>query len=153
MERLTLLFAELERLTGVADIAYHQIRDGHLSPVSKTKTDHLGVEKWKAVHAKGPVYIEQDKLLSGLMKTRQTAIVQDVKNDPISSSEFFLFGIDSIMVIPVILAKQEQIEGIIVVGSIGKLHHFTEEEIQRAEQFVQEYKDIFENELEETESK
>lgn len=141
MERLASLFAELERLTGVADIAYHQIRDGYLTPVLKTKTDHLGVEKWKSVHAQNPVYIERDRLLRNMMVHTQTTVVQDVKNDPLSSDEFFLFGIDSIMVIPVL--NRETVEGIVVVASIGQLHHFTAAEISRAEQLVAEYGDVF----------
>lgn len=90
MERLALLFEALERLTGVADIAYHEIREGRLNPVLKTKTDHLGVERWKSVHAQNPVYIEHDRLLRELMAHPQTAaVVQDVKNDPRSADEFF----------------------------------------------------------------
>lgn len=151
MERLASLFAELERLTGVADIAYHQIKDGHLNPVLKTKTDHLGVEKWKSVHAQNPVYIERDRLLRDMMVSTQTTVIQDVKNDPLSSDEFFLFGIDSIMVIPVL--KDKTAEGIVVVASIGQLHHFTEEEISRAEELVTKYGDVFQINHEETRSK
>lgn len=93
MERLALLFEALERLTGVADIAYHEIREGRLNPVLKTKTDHLGVERWKSVHAQNPVYIEHDRLLRELMAHPQTAaVVQDVKNDPRSADEFFCSG-------------------------------------------------------------
>ncbi|WP_223068963.1 GAF domain-containing protein [Paenibacillus caui] len=134
MERLALLFEELERLTGVADIAYHEIRDGHLSPVLKTKTDHLGVEKWKSVHAQNPVYIQHDRLLREMMAHPQTAVVQDVKNDPRSAEEFFLFGIDSILVVPVM--EDGAVQGIVVVASIGKLHFFSEEEIGLVESLV-----------------
>ncbi|CAM4477852.1 GAF domain-containing protein [Paenibacillus macerans] len=144
MERLALLFEALERLTGVADIAYHEIREGRLNPVLKTKTDHLGVERWKSVHAQNPVYIEHDRLLRELMAHPQTtAVVQDVKNDPRSADEFFLFGIDSIMVIPVM--QDGAVQGIVVVASIGKLHFFSAEEIERAEALVNEYRDAFQH--------
>lgn len=141
MERLASLFEELERLTGVADIAYHEIRDGRLNPVSKTKTDQLGVEKWKSVHAEHPVYIRHDRLLREMMEHPQTVVVQDVKNDPRSADEFFLFGIDSIMILPVM--QHEAVKGIVVVASIGARHDFTEEEVQRAESLVFEYRDAF----------
>ncbi|MGG1877084.1 GAF domain-containing protein [Paenibacillus cisolokensis] len=143
MERLHLLFEQLERLTGVADIAYHEIREGRLCPVLKTKTDHLGVEKWKSVHAQHPVYIQQDRLLREMLEQElpSPTVVQDVKNDPRSADEFFLFGIDSIMVVPVI--QLEAVIGIVVVASIGKLHHFSEDEISQAEQLVKEYSDAF----------
>ncbi|RRJ66865.1 GAF domain-containing protein [Paenibacillus oralis] len=142
MERLALLFEALERLTGVADIAYHEIREGRLNPVLKTKTDHLGVERWKSVHAQNPVYIEHDRLLRELMVHPETAaVVQDVKNDSRSADEFFLFGIDSIMVIPVM--QDGAVQGIVVVASIGKLHFFSAKEIERAEALVNEYRDAF----------
>lgn len=141
MERLAQLFEELERLTGVADIAFHEIRDGRLYPVSKTKTDHLGVEKWKSVHAQRPVYIQNDRLLREMMEHPQTVVVQDVKNDPRSADEFFLFGIDSIMVLPVM--QMAAVKGIVVVASIGTLHEFSKEEIARAESLLIAFRDAF----------
>ncbi|GGA37673.1 GAF domain-containing protein [Paenibacillus physcomitrellae] len=141
MEQLPLLFEELGRLTGVADIAYHEIIDGHLNPVLKTKTDHLGIEKWKQTHAENPVYIENDRLLQSIIARPHTAVVQDVKNDPRSVDEFFLFGIDSIMILPVV--KEAKVEGIVVVASIGQLHHFDKEEIQHAERLVEQYRSAF----------
>ncbi|ANS73580.1 hypothetical protein AWM70_02460 [Paenibacillus yonginensis] len=141
MEQLPLLFEELSRLTGVPDIAYHQIVEGHLEPVLKTKTDHLGIEKWKQTHAANPVYIENDKLLQSIIARPHTAVVQDVKNDPRSVDEFFLFGIDSIMILPVV--EEGTVEGIVVVASIGQLHYFGQEEIQRAERLVEQYRSVF----------
>lgn len=140
LERLQELFGQLQELTGVQDIAYHRIREGRLSPVLKTKTDALGVEKWKSVHAERPVFIEQDRLLRDVVGNPRPVFVQDVKNDPRSADEFFLFGIDSILILPVTVDSAAA--GIVCVASIGKLHPFTEDEVAQAERLVQQYREI-----------
>lgn len=141
LERLGELFEELERLTGVRDIACHRIEGGRLHPVLKTKTDKLGVEKWKSVHAESPVYVERDRLLSDLVRDPRPIAVQDVKNDPRSASEFFLFGIDSILILPVM--EEAVVKSIVLVASIGELHEFTGEEIGQAQRLVEGYREIF----------
>jgi len=133
-ERLEHLFKQLQELTGVQDIAYHQIKEGRLCPVLKTNTDMLGVERWKSVHAQNPVYIERDRLLRDLVQLPRPLTVQEVKNDPRSSEEFFLFGIDSILIVPVL--ENEVVQGIVVVASIGQLHSFSDSEILQAERLV-----------------
>jgi FOG: GAF domain len=138
-ERLNLLFAELRELTGVQDIAYHRLANGRLHPVLKTNTDKLGIERWKSVHAEGPVYIARDRLLSDLAANPRPAAVQDVKNDERSADEFFLFGIDSLLVIPVM--KSARVEGIVVIASIGEPHFFGEKEIEEATRIVEKYKE------------
>lgn len=135
------LFERLSSLTGIRDIAYHEIKSGRLSPVLKTNTDVLGVEKWKGVHSQNPVYIEHDRLLTDLLKRPRPLAVQDVKNDPRSAEEFFLFGIDSILILPVM--KGAAVHGIVAAASIGELHHFTEEEIEEAERLLEQYSDVF----------
>jgi len=140
-ERLSLLFAELGERTGVRDIAYHRIAEGRLRPVLKTNTDKLGIEKWKSVHAEGPVYVAKDRLLSDIVADPRPVAVQDVKNDPRSAEEFFLFGIDSLLILPV--TSPEGVSGIVVVASIGELHYFGEREIGEAAGIVERYKEIF----------
>jgi len=139
-ERLQELFGQLERITNVQDIAYHRIKEGKLSPVLKTKTDHLGNEKWKSVHAASPVFVENDQLLREIVRNPRPVFVQDVKNDPRSAEEFFLFGIDSILILPV--ADGSVVHGIVVVASIGQLHSFTDEEVRQAERLVEQYREI-----------
>ncbi|REK64970.1 MAG: GAF domain-containing protein [Cohnella sp.] len=141
LERLRELFGQLEKLTGVRDIAYHRIEGGRLNPVLKTHTDILGVEKWKSVHAQNPVYIERDRLLRELVRDPRPITVQDVKNDPRSAEEFFLFGIDSILILPVV--ENAAVKGIVVVASIGQLHEFTDEEVREAQRLVEGYREIF----------
>lgn len=135
------MFERLSSLTGIRDIAYHEIKSGRLSPVLKTNTDVLGVEKWKSVHAQNPVYIEHDRLLTDLLSRPRPLAVQDVKNDPRSAEEFFLFGIDSILILPVM--KGAAVQGIVAAASIGGLHHFTDEEIGEAERLLEQYSDVF----------
>jgi acetolactate synthase-1/2/3 large subunit len=140
-QRLNQLFARLFELTGVPDIAYHEIKDARLCPVLKTNTDKLGIEKWKSVHGQSPVYIEHDQLLSDIVKHPRPLTVQDVKNDRRSPGEFFLFGIDSILILPVL--KDKLVKGIVVVASIGKPHHFSEQKVKEAELFLESYRDVF----------
>lgn len=142
MERLSLLFARLSELTGVKDIAYHRIADGRLRPVLKTETDELGIERWKSVHADRPVYVERDRLLAELVRAPRALAVQDVKNDARSAEEFFLFGIDSILIIPVL--KSGAVEGIVAVASIGRRHEFGDAEIAEAQRLVEQEREIFE---------
>lgn len=139
-ERLQELFGELEQITNVQDIAYHRIKEGKLSPVLKTRTDRLGNEKWKSVHAASPVFVEDDQLLREIVRNPRPVFVQDVKNDPRSSEEFFLFGIDSILILPV--ADDSAVCGIVVVASIGQLHLFTDQEVRQSEELVEQYREI-----------
>ncbi|MBB6734492.1 GAF domain-containing protein [Cohnella sp. CBP 2801] len=139
-ERLQELFGRLEQITNVQDIAYHRIKEGKLSPVLKTRTDHLGNEKWKSVHAASPVLVENDQLLREMVRNPKPVFVQDVKNDPRSAEEFFLFGIDSILILPV--TDGSAVRGIVVVASIGRLHSFTEQEVRQAEELVEQYREI-----------
>lgn len=141
LDRLHLLFHELVQLTGVRDIAYHRIADGRINPVLKTNTDQLDVEKWKQTHAAAHVYVEKDFILNDITLNPLTVVVQDVKKDRRSSEEFFLFGIDSIMILPVL--EGSNVIGIVVVASIGSLHHFAENEIKQSELLVEQYKSIF----------
>ncbi|MCX8129370.1 MAG: GAF domain-containing protein [Clostridia bacterium] len=128
------LFAKIRTITGVGDIGYHEIRDGRLNPVHKTNTDALGVEKWKSTHAERPVYIEKTPILKELLNTGKASSIANTKSDSRSDDAFFLFGIDSILIIPVV--QEECIKGIICIASIGKLHEFSKEEINECTKAV-----------------
>lgn len=147
LEQLNRLLEQVAGTTGVPDVAYHEFHEGCLKPVLKTKTDVLGVEKWKSVHAQNPVRIEHDRLLSDMVRQPRSVTVQDVKNDKRSSEEFFSFGIDSILVVPVL--HDEKVSGIVVVASIGKLHHFSDEEVRNVESLVENSRDVFQISLRE----
>lgn len=131
------LFKRIQEVTNVQDVALHLFKDGKLNPVQKTQTDQLGIERWKEVHGKNPVYIKNVGILTEIMEEPKTIVIDDTKNDNRSANEFFFFGIESILVIPVI--KESIAKGIIVVASIGKLHNFTQEEISRCEELVREF--------------
>jgi len=80
-------------------------------------------------------------LLRELVRDPRPITVQDVKNDPRSAEEFFLFGIDSILILPV--TENAAVKGIVVVASIGQLHEFTDEEVREAQRLVEGYREIF----------
>ena len=94
------LFEKIKEITDIEDIGYHEILDGKLDPIYKSKTGELSLEEWKRIHAKNPVFIKDDIILQVIIMEKRTVVVSDVKADNRSGSAFFLFGIDSIMVIP-----------------------------------------------------
>jgi hypothetical protein len=131
------LFQKIKEITGLDDIGYHKIEDGRLKPVYKTQTDVLGIEKWKTVHGQNPVYIKETYILQEVMNKKHPVYIYDTKNDSRSAGAFFLFGVDSILIIPVI--RQEAVEAIICIVSIGRLHNFTPEEIEKCRQLSEQY--------------
>jgi acetolactate synthase-1/2/3 large subunit len=60
--------------------------------------------------------------------------VNDVKTDSLSADAFFLFGLDSILVVPVVAG--DFITGIFCIGSIGKPHNFSEDEVLKCEELI-----------------
>ncbi len=134
MENPDTLFERLREVTGITDIGYHKIEEGRLRPVTKTNTDILGIEKWKNVHRENPVFIEDTPILLDIINTKKPAFVNNVATDARSADAFFLFGIDSILVVPV--KNQQTVEGIICIASIGKHHEFSIEEVETCEKLI-----------------
>ena len=134
VKEFSALFEEIKNVTWLADVGYHEIRDGRLHPVYKTSTDTLDLKKWRSTHSQHPVLIEKTEILTQVVGQRRPAIVNDVKTDIRSADAFFLFGIDSILVVPVV--EGEVVTGIYCIGSIGKLHNFTEEEVNKCEEII-----------------
>lgn len=137
IKKLDLLFEKLSNITGVEDIAYHQIKDKSLNPIYKTGTPHLSIEKWKEVHGKNRVYVDSDSALPSIVYDKKPLIMSDVKNDSNASNAFFLFGIESILVFPIV--KDDSTIGIICVASINKKHIFSDEEVQKCTSLVDEF--------------
>ncbi|MGB8455073.1 MAG: GAF domain-containing protein [Anaerocolumna sp.] len=123
------LFQEMKEVTKLDDIGYHRIEDGRLKPVYKTQTDVLGIEKWKTVHGQNPVYIKDTYILQEVKNKKQPVYIYDTNNDSRSADAFFLFGVDSILIVPVI--RQDEVKAIICIVSIGSLHNFTTDEIEK----------------------
>lgn len=121
------LFQKIKEVTTVQDIGYHRIENGCLKPFYKTQTDILGIERWRTVHGQNPVYVEDTFILREITNKKQPVEIFDTKNDTRSADAFFLFGIDSIMIIPVV--RDEEVKAIICIASIGKQHQFTQEEM------------------------
>ena len=128
------LFEEIKNVTGLVDVGYHEIRDGRLQPVYKTSTETLDLKKWRSTHSQHPVFIEKTEILKQIVGQRRPAVVNDVKTDSRSADAFFLFGIDSILIVPVI--ETEVVTGIYCIASIGKSHNFTEEEVNKCEEII-----------------
>ncbi len=136
------LFAKISEVTNLGDVGYHRIEDGRLKPVYKTQTDELGVERWKKVHGENPVVVKDTIILRELFDKKQAVTIYDTKNDDRSAGAFFLFGVDSILILPVI--RKEEIKAIICIVSIGKLHEFTQDEITECSKLANDYlKDLY----------
>jgi GAF domain-containing protein len=138
-EELNQLFQGLEKITGIGDIGYHLIQDGKLNPVYKTNTQKLNDDKWKSEHAKNTVYIKNTPILQEIVNEYKTVFIADTNNDPRSADEFFLFGINSILIIPVI--KDTTVTGIVVTASIGKRCELINDQINMCEELVRMYTD------------
>ncbi len=131
------LFQKIKEVTELEDIGYHRIEDGRLKPVYKTQTDVLGMERWKTVHSQNPVYIKDTLILQEVIKKKHPVYIYDTNNDSRSAGAFFLFGVDSILIIPVV--RQDDVKAIICVVSIGKLHDFSPEEIDACSRLAEKY--------------
>ncbi|WOO38959.1 GAF domain-containing protein [Anaerocolumna sp. AGMB13020] len=131
------LFQKISEVTTVEDIGYHRIEEGRLKPFYKTQTDILGIEKWKTVHGQNPVYVKDTFILREITTKKQPIEIYDTKNDTRSADAFFLFGIDSIMIIPVV--REDEVKAIICIASIGKYHQFTKEEMETCSKLADDY--------------
>lgn len=131
------LFQKITEVTTVQDVGYHRIEEGRLKPFYKTQTDILGIEKWKTVHGQNPVYIKDTFILREITTKKQPIEIYDTKNDTRSADAFFLFGIDSIMIIPVV--REDEVKAIICIASIGKYHQFTKEEMDTCSKLAADY--------------
>lgn len=134
------LFEKIKEITGIEDIGYHQVMEGKLNPIYKSKTGELSLEEWKAIHAQNPVYIKGDSILQEVVMEKRTVVISDVRAEKRSSSAFFLFGIDSIIVIPVV--RKNEVIGIVPIVSIGKIHSFSENDIQKCKELIEYYKEF-----------
>lgn len=134
---LSELFKKIQDTTGIKDVGYHEIKDGRLHPIYKTKTTILEAEKWKDIHAQNTVYIKEHRILMKIVEEKRSIAISDVSNDELSSNAFFLFGIDSILVVPI--KQNENVKGIICIASIGQSHEFTIDEIEKCESLIQDY--------------
>lgn len=141
MEFIDSLFLRIKDVTGLDDIGYHKFENGKLKPIYKTNTDTLGVEKWKKTHSENPVYTNETKVLVEIINTKKSVFINNTKTDNLSADAFFLFGVDSIAIIPVVC--EEKVEGIVCIVSIGKIHEFSNQEVSKCESLVKECRELF----------
>ncbi len=125
---------EIAKVTGIEDVGYHAVIDGKLVPRYKTASDQLADEQWKVTHGKNEVYIKGNPVLMEVIEQGKTVVINDTDKDRRSAEVFAQFNIKSIMVIPV--KKDQEVEDIVVVASIGKLHDFSEEDRIASESII-----------------
>lgn len=131
------LFEKLQNLTGISDIGFHQIKNEKLNPIYKSKTGDVDLEKWKEVHSKNPVYIKDTPVLQDVIKHKKPIFILDTQKDTRSSNEFFLFGIDSILIIPII--KDKEVIGILCIVSVGEIRNVADAVILKCVDIVKDY--------------
>jgi acetolactate synthase-1/2/3 large subunit len=132
------IFKKIQEITGLKDVAYHEIREGRLNPIHKTSTDVLGVEKWKQGHYSNPVYVKDTMVLQYIIDKKDYVYISNTKTDNRSSDAFFFFGVDSILIVPII--DEEKVKGIICIVSIGKLYDITDKQVDRCIDLIKSYK-------------
>jgi hypothetical protein len=136
-EILDTLFSEIKKITGVEDIAYHEVEDGKIIPVYKTQTRKLSNETWKEKHLEYNVKVEETAVLQHVVNKGEFFVINNVKEDPMSAKEFFAFGIESILLFPI---KSNNITvATIVLASINEIHNFTQDEIEKCKELVEEF--------------
>lgn len=138
---LNKLFKEIQQVITIDEIGYHEIKDGKLNPIHKTETIGLSAKKWKEVHSQNPVYIKDSPLLLEAIDERKIIAVPNTHEDKRSSEEFGLFGIDSIMVIPV-SNNQDIVKSFVIIPTMKRFYNFTEDEIVKCEQIVSKYSNL-----------
>lgn len=138
---LNKLFKEIQQVIQIDEIGYHEIKDGKLNPIHKTETIGLSAKKWKEVHSQNPVYIKDNPLLIEAIDERKIIAVPNTHEDTRSSKEFGLFGIDSIMVIPV-SNNQDIVKSFVIIPTMKRFYNFTEDEIVKCEQIVSKYSNL-----------
>lgn len=131
------LLKEIRGITKINDIAYHEIMDGMLCPIQKIETNTLSNDDWKKAHSSLKIKVKGDYSLEKSVYKRETVYIENVKKDPNSSPAFFEFGIDSILVIPVI--KENKTKGIIVIPSIGEIAKLKKEQVEHCKRLVDKF--------------
>jgi GAF domain-containing protein len=138
---LDTLFKELYEITGIVDIAYHEIEEGKLFPVYKTQTKKLSNETWQEKHAEYKVKVQGTAVLERIVDSGEFFAINSVKDDPMSVEEFFAFGIESILIFPV--KKDVETVATVIVASINEIHVFADQEIQQCKVLVDEFERNF----------
>lgn len=139
-QKLDELFKKIGKITGIKDIGYHQINQGKLNPVYKTKVGKITLEEWKGQHKQNPVYIKQNPILMDITTKKETIVIPDTMCDERSTKDVTLFGINSLLMFPVI--KNSQVIGVIPVVSIKEKCQFSKEKVKQCEELVEEYKEF-----------
>ncbi len=139
LDKLNELFNQLRQIVSLDEVGYHEIKNGKLNPIHKLETDVLSSEKWKRTHVEHPVYVKDNPLLIEVIHDKQVIAISNTHEDERSSKAFGLFGIDSIMVIPV-MNQTLDVKGVIIIPSINHYHSFTEEEIKKCHKIVEGYR-------------
>ncbi|WFD09289.1 GAF domain-containing protein [Tepidibacter hydrothermalis] len=138
VKKLEELCTKLYEITKIEDIGYHQISNGKLNPIYKMNTSQLSAEKWKEVHSQKTVYVKNDPVLTEIVSTKKAIVMSDIDDaDEVTKNTYSLFGINSIFVIPSI--KNDGVDGIVVIASIGTPHNFTDEEVSQCIKLVDKY--------------
>ena len=138
---LNKLYYDIQQVLPLEEIGYHEIKDGKLNPIHKTETNGLSSKLWKEIHLKTPVHIKDNPILIESINERKTIALANTHEDERSSKAFGLFGIDSILVIPVI-DKNNEVKSFIIIPAMKKFYNFTEKEVSSCEKIVKSYSNL-----------
>lgn len=137
INKLDSLFAEIKKVINLDEIGYHQIINGKLFPIHKTETEEVSSRYWKEIHEKNPINVSDNPLLMELVGDKNTIVIKNTHKDDRSSKAFGMFGIYSVMLIPVL--HNSKVKGFINIPSINKYYDYTKDEVIKCENLVKQY--------------
>ncbi len=136
-KKLNELFSNLQQIVEIEEMGYHKLEDDRLKPVHKVATDNLSIEEWKQAHREDPVYVDQVKLLTEIVESKEPVAIANVNQDQRSPEEFKQFGIKSVLIFPVVYKNITK--GLVVIPSINSFYDFTETEVNKCQRLVEKY--------------
>ncbi|MDR3597760.1 GAF domain-containing protein [Clostridium sp.] len=142
-EILQRLFHELKTVLHTDEFGYHAIIDDRLVPVYKNDTEGLNLEKWKMYHANNPVIIEDDIVLTEVLRTQKSISIDNTNDNSDYPLCYGVFGIFSIYLVPVI--KDDNVVGLIDMPVMGRYYSFKNDIKEQCELIIRRYNELLIN--------
>ena len=135
MQKMKGLFSDIILISGIEDIGYHEIKDNTLKPLTKSKVGKISEEDWIKQHLKNTVDISTDPVLKTLMSTKRPVYIKDCTTN--STKALDSFSVRSVYMYPIL--KSGEVEGVIVLASIGEKKELSEETLNKCEELIHRY--------------
>ncbi|WP_105617635.1 GAF domain-containing protein [Vallitalea okinawensis] len=128
------LYDQLRAVIPFDEIGFHAIKNGRLNPVHKSNITDFKLVEWKAFHAKNPVYIENDPLLTQLVNLKELIAIQDTNAMDRKPEPFEKLDIRSVYIFPVI--NKDEVVGFVEIPGIKKYLNYSEDDLAKCQSIV-----------------